>query len=210
MFYTVYKITNILNGKYYIGKHKTKNLDDGYMGSGKVINAAIEKYGVENFTKVILEQFENATAMFTREKEIVTDEFLLREDTYNLRRGGFGGFDHINKTGKNIWHNGENKIYLKTGNYPLSKIKADGNYEAHRQKLSDGALAYYAAGNENGFKNKTHSVESNAARSEKMKNRPKENHSQFGKMWITSGDSNKTILRTDSIPEGWRAGRVMK
>ena len=39
--------------------------------------------------------------MFAREKEVVTDEFLARPDTYNLRRGGFGGFDYINKLGLN-------------------------------------------------------------------------------------------------------------
>lgn len=99
MFYYLYEIRNNLNGKIYIGVHKTKRMDDGYMGSGKVIQSAIEKYGIENFTKVILETFESAEAMYAREKEVVNDKFLLREDVYNLRCGGHGGFDHMIKSG---------------------------------------------------------------------------------------------------------------
>jgi hypothetical protein len=101
MFYYLYEIKNNLNGKIYVGVHKTKDMEDGYMGSGKVIRSAIEKYGIENFTKVILETFDDSENMYIREAEVVTDEFLLREDVYNLRRGGFGGFDHINKNGLN-------------------------------------------------------------------------------------------------------------
>ena len=98
-YFYLYQITNLVNGKIYVGVHKTSSMEDGYMGSGKVILRAYEKYGIDNFTKVILETFDNSESMFAREKEVVTDEFLLREDTYNLRRGGFGGFDYINKSG---------------------------------------------------------------------------------------------------------------
>jgi hypothetical protein len=55
MFYTIYKITNKINNKIYIGKHQTKDLNDGYMGSGKLINAAIKKYGIENIKDIINE-----------------------------------------------------------------------------------------------------------------------------------------------------------
>lgn len=97
MNYYLYKITNQVNGKIYVGVHKTRDMNDGYMGSGKVILAAIKKHGIENFKKDILETFADAKSMYAREKEVVTEEFLSRKDVYNLRRGGFGGFDWLNK-----------------------------------------------------------------------------------------------------------------
>ena len=47
--YMIYKITNTINSKIYIGKHKCDDLDDGYFGSGKRLWIAINKYGLENF-----------------------------------------------------------------------------------------------------------------------------------------------------------------
>jgi hypothetical protein len=43
-YFTIYKVTNLINGKYYIGKHITSNAYDKYMGSGRAIQNAIKKY----------------------------------------------------------------------------------------------------------------------------------------------------------------------
>lgn len=92
MFYYLYQTKNNLNGKIYVGVHKTNNLYDEYMGSGLKLLNAVKKHGKKNFTKTILETFNNEELMFQKEREVVTDEFLKRTDVYNLRRGGDGGF----------------------------------------------------------------------------------------------------------------------
>jgi hypothetical protein len=62
MFYIVYKTINLVNNKFYIGKH-TQNLDpyqfDGYYGSGSQIINAVKKYGKENFIRETLFVFDN-------------------------------------------------------------------------------------------------------------------------------------------------------
>ena len=92
MHYLIYKITNNLNGKFYIGKHQTEDLNDGYMGSGLNIKRAIKKYGAENFTKEILFDVYGEDLMNLLEEAIVDDAFVSRPDTYNIAVGGQGGY----------------------------------------------------------------------------------------------------------------------
>ena len=98
MLYTIYQITNKLNGKIYIGKHQTNNPNDGYYGSGKFIQASIKKYGKENFEKEVLHIFETEAEMNAKEKELITEEFVSRSDTYNAGVGGEGGPHFKGKT----------------------------------------------------------------------------------------------------------------
>lgn len=88
MYYTVYRITNIINNKIYIGIHATDDLDDGYMGSGDKIKEAIKKHGVENFKKEILFVYNTLDAALLTESEIVDEDFIKRTDTYNITLGG--------------------------------------------------------------------------------------------------------------------------
>ena len=91
MYYTIYKVTNNINGKIYIGKHQTNQINDSYYGSGKAIKNAIKKHGKENFIKEILYVFNTEHEMNAKEKEIITEEFVSRLDTYNAGVGGEGG-----------------------------------------------------------------------------------------------------------------------
>ena len=126
MYHYLYKITNTINNKIYIGVHKTNDLNDGYMGSGKIIVSAIEKHGEQNFKKEIIQFFDTYEQALEKEKEVVNDEFLLREDVYNIRRGGLGGFDYINKNGLWALRDGEsNSFYGKKHTVETKKLLAE-------------------------------------------------------------------------------------
>jgi hypothetical protein len=90
-YYTIYKITNKINNKIYIGQHVTNNLNDSYMGSGKLIKKAITKYGLQNFKREFLHTFESFDEMNQMEARIVNAEFIKLADNYNLAIGGNGG-----------------------------------------------------------------------------------------------------------------------
>ena len=195
MFYYLYQIKNKINGKIYIGVHKTSNIDDGYMGSGKVIAAAIQKHGIKNFEKTILENFKSSEEMFNREKEIVTEEFLSRNDVYNLRRGGTGGFDYLNKTRQN---NSANQ-YLKGGQTYALRLKEDKEFriaESNRKSVAN--KKQYANGRISVFKDSSLQKE--------LSNRAKQVN--LGSMWINNGSIERKIKKTEFIPESWNKGRL--
>ena len=92
--YTVYKITNLVNGKFYIGVHRTDNPNDGYMGSGIAIKEAIKKHGRQNFQKEILLITESKEEAFVEEKKLTVD--FSNRNNYNMKLGGVGGFTSDN------------------------------------------------------------------------------------------------------------------
>jgi group I intron endonuclease len=86
----IYETINKINGKRYIGKDKHN--DPNYLGSGKILNKAIKKYGKENFIKTILEQCDSEDHMAERERhwiEITNAQSL--DMYYNIQEGGKGG-----------------------------------------------------------------------------------------------------------------------
>lgn len=97
MHYLIYKITNLINDKIYIGAHVTDNINDGYMGSGTYIKKAINMYGVDKFKKEILYVYDNKNDMFNKEREIVNETFIKQKNTYNAKVGGTGGYSAENK-----------------------------------------------------------------------------------------------------------------
>lgn len=220
MFYTVYKITNLINNKIYIGLHKTKDLNDGYMGSGIMIKRAIKKHGVENFKKEILFIFDNYQDMLSKEIELVTEEFCIREDTYNMARGGGDGWSYANRNGLNRteWHKINNAKHMKEmsakGN-EKQKLLAETNkewLEAYHRKLSLAAKEFLKI-NDNAFKGKKHTDETKRKIGEANSIRfTGEANPQFGTVWIYSLQEKKSkkIDKDQPIPQGWLKGRKLK
>ena len=219
MYYTIYKITNRINGKYYIGKHQTKNLNDNYFGSGKLIQAAIKKYGIDNFTKDILFIFDNEDDMNKKEKEIV----VISEQTYNLCEGGQGGFSYINKNG--LAFGGNHREASLKGSRKGSKIFKEkyNNDPEFREKM----LKYRKIGSEigirrykekypngyRGWKQSKEALENQRKSFVQINHQQGSKNSQYGTCWITNGQENKKIKKEELdiwLEKGYTKGRKMK
>lgn len=90
IYHTVYKTTNLVNGKIYIGKHSTNDLNDSYFGSGRLLKDALNKYGKDNFKKEILSTHDTDLLAYSAEEKILTEEFIAGNQNYNLCVGGLG------------------------------------------------------------------------------------------------------------------------
>lgn len=102
MKYIVYQTVNKVNNKIYIGVHGTCKDDfDGYIGCGVDIfrpatylnpktpfQCAVKKYGIKNFIRTTIKEFNNMENAYKLEEELVNENFLKREDVYNLAKGG--------------------------------------------------------------------------------------------------------------------------
>jgi group I intron endonuclease len=209
-YYTIYKVTNKINGKIYIGSHKTKNLDDGYMGSGKYLTHALQKYGLENFTKEILFIFDNPKDMYAKEAEIVNDEFLTEENTYNLKRGGFGGWDYVNETVDFVARNTKASQNGNNHNKRSSSVRhcwTNGCYTDREvsEKFTISART--------SFLGKSHTEETKKKIGQKNSSyQIGSGNSQYGTRWIhsISLQLSKKIRKKDPLPEGWVEGRKIK
>ena len=102
MKHIVYKTTNLINGRWYIGVHKLSYRPETYYGSGDLILAAIEKYGKSNFSRETLHTYNTPEEAYTREAELVTDEVVNDRVSYNIRLGGEGGWERHGNTNKII------------------------------------------------------------------------------------------------------------
>jgi hypothetical protein len=128
----IYQTTNLINGKKYIGRDAWNK--PSYLGGGKAIKAAIEKYGKENFKKEILEECTDRTHLLERELYWLNHFNVVNNpDYYNMMMSSDGweqgkprperiGVKLSEMTRKRISENGKGKTG-KTSGKPIPIVQ---------------------------------------------------------------------------------------
>ena len=205
-YHYIYKTTNLKNGKFYVGMHSTHNLNDGYLGSGLRLRRSIRRNGPENFKLEYLEFFDTREDLINREKELVNEDLLKDPMCLNIRPGGTGGWS-IEQQMENAKKSNERQKWLRENDKEwaekrINQLKKNGSTILNKL-WNEGKLT---PPNWTGKKHKEETKNKiGEANSQKQKG---ESNSQFGTCWITNGTENKKIKKTESIPNGWRLGRI--
>ena len=207
-YHFIYKTTNLLSGRYYIGMHSTDDLNDGYLGSGTYLRRSINKHGKENHSIEILEFLNSREELAARERELVSLQEIAKKECMNLKVGGDGGFTvEAQKKGRISYSINYREKYETDAQFREEhKRRSIRGYEKGLKSYMESGLHNHAT-----FKGKSHKPET----IEKMKlaaiGRGKGvNNSQYGTCWITDEHQNRKIHKGDIIPEGWRLGRKLK
>jgi group I intron endonuclease len=207
MGYCLYKITNIITEKIYIGVTTIKKWNSGYMGSGLAIKSAVTKYGVGNFDRSILQLFDNKIDAFEMERRIVTEDFVKKSNTYNIAVGGNGGnlgsdvSKRISAKLKGRVFTEEHKTKLKQNHSDVSGIKnpnynSNTNYwteehiEAHKKRMMGSGNPMY--GSDGVWKNKKRPDHST-----KMKGVGNPNYGKYGE----DHSASKSVIQLDKSGE---------
>ena len=198
--YLIYKVTNLVNGMYYIGQHQTKNPCDEYMGSGLMLENAKSKYGIDKFVKTIMFDFATRDEMLKKEIELVQPENCFHSNPmcYNLAVGGQGGNlgpevsrriseavagEKNGMYGKKLSKETLKKISDKLKGHPNYTHKGWHQSNDTRRKISESHMGI------------THTEETK----EKLRNLV------LGRHWYNNGIEES---QTFTCPDGWIRGRL--
>jgi len=142
--YTIYKVTNIVNNKVYIGfdsrwpqrqkDHKKVSFNSNSKDYNLYFHRAIRKYGKENFIwEIIYQSKDGYHTLNIMEPYFIKEYDSFSKNGYNLSNGGRGtlGFKHSDETKEN-WSK------TRKGSIPWNKGKTYNrtpNTEEHNQNL---------------------------------------------------------------------------
>jgi group I intron endonuclease len=132
----IYKTTNLINGKFYVGQDSKNNPE--YYGSGTIFKLALKKYGKENFQKEIVEYCSTQEELNEREKYWIKETKAI-ELGYNLAQGGFGVSNMSDEIKKKISKSKKGKKLILTDEQRLQyslRMKNRKISDETRKKLS--------------------------------------------------------------------------
>lgn len=207
----IYKTTNIITGKFYIGMHSAFNLDDVYLGSGKRLRYSLKKHGIENHKKEILEFCKDRNELKKREEEIVNIDMIHDKMCMNLMEGGTGGYNENAFGGSE----GRKKGRINANKTLLFKLQTDAEYyERFCKATKDGYKKWLSEeGRHNNFYGKHHTIETIKKMKLNMKGKQLGNlNSQYNKIWIHNKELNVSkIIKKDELQKyielNWLRGR---
>lgn len=157
----IYKTTNLINGKIYIGQD-TKN-NQNYLGSGKILKYSINKYGKDNFIKEILEYCKNIDELNEREKYWITElNSTNREIGYNVTFGGQSGWM------LGLKHTEDTKLNYSIKRKGVLIGEKNGMYGKKHTDESKKKMSNPKFGSDNGMYGKKHSEETKNKMSNKL------------------------------------------
>jgi len=204
-FFYIYKTTCKVTGRYYIGMHATSNLEDGYIGSGRRLKYSIQKHGLENHTKEILEFLPNQQELVNREIQLVNEDLLKDPKCMNLMKGGEGGFISVEQQRRRAVAAGKAMAKKLKTDFEFRKIFCERISQCNSEQHKLGLMhAPDWTGKKHKDETKSKIGKSNVENHKGSKN------SQYGTIWITTGTENKRIKKTEIIPDGWNIGRKIK
>lgn len=239
MYGYIYESKNKINGKKYIGQHKSNIFENTkYIGSGIIIKTAIKKYGKENFEVRLLEECSSKKELNEKEKYWIK-YFNADNDNnyYNMTKGGDGNTDGIGWKGKHHTKQAKEKIGLahknkKIAEEQINKYKNTISKRSEEQKkiikkhMSKAHIGYIMPNEQKekitntlreGYKTGKYKATSHEAWNKGRKLTEEECKKQGdiirGRIHITDGFNNKMIY-PDELEEfeqlGWKKGRTIK
>lgn len=207
-YHYIYKTTCTVTGKFYVGMHSSDSLDDGYLGSGKILGYSRRKYGDENHVREILEFCSSRDELKQREKEIVNEALLADPLNINLKYGGEGGWDLVK--GVNIQKQKVDPV-KRSANAQRTireRIALIPGYQEQR-KLTWSKVA--SSKKNFNFTGKQHSDKTRHKMSESAKGKHDgQLNSQYGTCWVTK-DGRPVKIKKECLAEyiqnGYTRGR---
>ncbi len=211
MYGYIYETTNIVNGKKYIGKLKSNKFNPNYLGSGKILQYAITKYGFDKFSVKIIEEVNgDSETLNEREKFWISYYSAVESDQYyNIKPGGDGG------RGSGWHHSEETKR-------KFSEMQRDGKSWMNGKKHSEETKRKMSASRTGNtyWTGHHHSEETRKKMSEAKKaNLPSQcidwkttKNPAYGKHWYTNGTDNKLLNDEEANSlqfKDWRRGRTI-
>ncbi|ELS1646538.1 GIY-YIG nuclease family protein [Escherichia coli] len=197
MYHFVYETVNLINGKKYIGKHSTENLNDSYLGSGVALNRAIKKYGEESFKRSIIKQFETSAEALEYEAQLVTEDLVKSNEYYNMRQGGEGGRYKYTEADKAKMSNSAKERIKRLGHNLLGKHRS----EETKRKLSETNKRRYS-------EDPTCHGRYGTGKPKIDKIKGPKNPTTLNKICVNNGKENRFISAEDPMPEGFVKGMV--